>query len=85
MKLWSWTTAIAAAMVTAASVAQAEDFPDRTVENIFPWAPGGAKAASQIFAEASSDELGVSMPVVSTPGPAGTKAFQTAMAKPAET
>ena len=64
--------------------AQVEDFPSRTVENVFPWAPGGAMAASQIIAEAMSDELGVSMPVISTPGAAGTKAVQTALAKPAD-
>ncbi|NDR56187.1 Bug family tripartite tricarboxylate transporter substrate binding protein [Aliiruegeria sabulilitoris] len=84
MRLWSRTTTLAAMLVSAASLVQAEDFPARTVENIFPWAPGGAMAASQIIAEAMSDELGVSMPVVSTPGAAGTKAFQTAMAKPAD-
>lgn len=77
--------AIAAGIATGiAGIAQAEDFPSRTVENVFPWAPGGAMAASQIIAQAMSEELGVSMPVISTPGAAGTKAFQTAMSKPAD-
>ncbi len=76
--------ALVTCMMVAPFVAGAQDFPDRTVENIFPWAPGGAMAASQIIAEAMSEELGVSMPVVSTPGAAGTKAVQVALAKPAD-
>lgn len=75
---------IAACLMAAPLATQAQEFPERTVENIFPWAPGAAMAASQIIAEAMGDELGVSMPVVSTPGAAGTKAVQVAMAKPAD-
>jgi putative tricarboxylic transport membrane protein len=59
-------------------------FPKRTVENIFPWGPGGAMSKSQIVAKAMSEELGVALTVISTPGAAGTKAFQTALNKPAD-
>jgi len=59
-------------------------FPNRTVENIFPWGPGGGMSKSQIVARAMGEELGVAMTVVSTPGAAGTKAFLTAMHKPAD-
>ncbi|MGV0817639.1 Bug family tripartite tricarboxylate transporter substrate binding protein [Martelella sp. AMO21009] len=75
------TLAAIAAMPLAAG---ADDFPKRTVELIFPWGPGNAMSASQILAEAMSEELGVSIPVISTPGAAGTKAFQIAMNKPAD-
>lgn len=78
-------SALAALTMTAASVAaHSEDFPERTIELIFPWGPGSAMSVSQILAEAMSDELGVSIPVISTPGAAGTKAFLTAMNKPAD-
>ena len=41
-------------------------------------------SASQIIADAMGAELGVKVSVVSTPGAAGTKAFQTALQKPAD-
>ena len=62
----------------------AGNFPDRTIENIYPWAPGATMAASQVIADAMGAELGVTVSVVSTPGAAGTKAFQTALNKPAD-
>ena len=61
----------------------AENFPNRTIENIFPWGPGGAMSASQIIASAMGEEIGESIIVVSTPGAAGTKAFATALNRPA--
>ncbi len=61
-----------------------EGFPERTIENIFPWGPGSSMSVSQIIASAMGEELGVSITVISTPGAAGTKAFQTAMNKPAD-
>lgn len=72
-----------AAGLLGAATAQAE-FPERTVENIFPWSAGTALSMSQIIAKAMGEELGVSMTVISTPGAAGTKAFQTAMSRPAD-
>jgi tripartite-type tricarboxylate transporter receptor subunit TctC len=77
---------LAAAMTALAlstGAARAE-FPERTIENIFPWTAGEAMAISQIIAKAMGEELGVSIPVISTPGAAGTKAFQTALNKPAD-
>ena len=67
-----------AALMMSSSAAIAE-FPERTIENIFPWSAGKALSVSQIIAKAMGEELGVSLPVVSTPGAAGTKAFKTAM------
>ncbi|MDF0599378.1 tripartite tricarboxylate transporter substrate-binding protein [Psychromarinibacter sp. C21-152] len=72
----------AAAMLLANS-AQAE-FPERNIENIYPWGPGATMAASQVIADAMGEELGVNISVVSTPGAAGTKAFRTALDKPAD-
>ncbi|EGU60312.1 hypothetical protein VINI7043_04305 [Vibrio nigripulchritudo ATCC 27043] len=59
-------------------------FPERTIENIFPWSAGTAMSISQIIAKGMGDELGVSVSVISTPGAAGTKAFKTAMNRPAD-
>ncbi len=77
---------LASAIATLAlgtGIAKAE-FPERTIENIFPWTAGEAMSISQIIAKAMGEELGVSIPVVSTPGAAGTKAFETALSKPAD-
>lgn len=73
---------IAVVMMTSSSALA--EFPERTVENIFPWSAGTAMSVSQIIAKAMGEELGVSLPVVSTPGAAGTKAFKTAMNRPAD-
>ena len=64
--------------------AAAAEFPERTIEVIHPWGPGNAMSVSQIIAKAMGEELGVDMPVISTPGAAGTKAQITAMSKPAD-
>lgn len=71
------------AMMLLAGSAQAE-FPERNIENIYPWGPGATMAASQVIADAMGTELGVNISVVSTPGAAGTKAFRTALEKPAD-
>ncbi|PRX04660.1 tripartite tricarboxylate transporter substrate binding protein [Martelella mediterranea] len=74
---------IMTAAMMLAGTAQAE-FPERNIENIYPWGPGATMAASQVIADAMGSELGVNISVVSTPGAVGTKAFQTAMEKPAD-
>lgn len=68
---------------TFASAAQAE-FPERNIESIYPWGPGATMGVSQIIADAMGDELGVNISVISTPGAAGTKAFKTALERPAD-
>jgi len=76
--------ALGAVSAAGQSESAAANFPNRTIENIFPWGPGGGLSASQIIASAMSEEIGESVVVVSTPGAAGTKAFQTAMNRPAD-
>lgn len=75
--------ATVAVLAIGAGTAFAE-FPERTIELIHPWGPGNAMAVSQIIAAAMGDELGVDMPVISTPGAAGTKGQITAMKRPAD-
>lgn len=83
MSIRKLIAATVAAVLMTPSAAWAE-FPERTVENIFPWSAGTAMSVSQIIAKAMGEELGVSLPVISTPGAAGTKAFKTAMNRPAD-
>ncbi len=75
--------AICMALAVGPTPALAE-FPERTIQTIFPWAPGTAMAADQIIAEALGEELQTAVTLVSTPGAGGTKAFKTAMARPAD-
>lgn len=86
MKLFrSFKTIAAAATVFAASASMsAAEFPERTIELIHPWGPGNAMSVSQLIAKAMGEELGVDMPVISTPGAAGTKGQKTAMSRPAD-
>ena len=77
--------AVAIAVVSTLGLpAVAGGFPERAVQVIFPWGPGNALAADQIIADAVSKELNVPVTLVSTPGAGGTKAFKTAMARPAD-
>ncbi|WP_319533025.1 tripartite tricarboxylate transporter substrate-binding protein [uncultured Cohaesibacter sp.] len=76
--------AAAAAALVMTSATLAADFPERTIETIHPWGPGNALSVSQIITKAMGDELGVSMPVIATPGGAGTKAFQISLSRPAD-
>lgn len=61
------------------------EFPERKIQNIFPWAPGTvAHGVSQMIAEGMSKRLGQPLPVVATPGAGGVKAFNTALDAPAD-
>lgn len=73
-----------AAIVSLSSLPALAEFPERTIENIFPWSAGGAMASSQIIAAALGEELDTTVTVISTPGAAGTKAFKTAINRPAD-
>ena len=72
------------ALIALTAGSAVAEFPERTIELIHPWNPGNAMSVSQIIAKAMSDELGVSLPVISTPGAAGTKGLITAMGRPAD-
>ena len=78
------STLLAGAIVAASATASLAEFPERNIEIIHPWGPGNAMAMSQVVAKAMGEELGTDMPVISTPGAAGTKGQTTAMAKPAD-
>lgn len=73
--------ALGLALVAAPALA---DYPERNIENIYPWNPGATMAASQVIADAMGEELGVTVSVVSTPGAGGVKAFETALERDAD-
>ncbi|SDQ74783.1 tripartite tricarboxylate transporter substrate binding protein [Pseudovibrio sp. Tun.PSC04-5.I4] len=84
MKLSMKLLAVAALGAAAFSSPANAEFPERNIESIYPWGPGATMAVSQMIADAMGEQLGTNISVVSTPGAAGTKAFKTAMQKPAD-
>ncbi len=83
MKLLNNLACAALALAAATAPALAE-FPERNIENIYPWNPGATMAASQVIADAMGEELGVNISVVSTPGAGGVKAFEMALSRDAD-
>ena len=64
---------IGLATATLAQPAIAQDYPDRPVEFIVPWSPGGGSdTLMRIVANNISPFLGVEMPVINIPGVGGT-------------
>ena len=81
---WAMVAAIALGAVWSGPAARAE-FPERRIQNIYPWSPGTPTyAVSQIIADAMGEELGVQIPVIAKPGAGGVNAFQAALAEPAD-
>ncbi|MDC7232848.1 MAG: tripartite tricarboxylate transporter substrate binding protein [Spirochaetales bacterium] len=72
-------------IIPAFSNGQGEsNFPNRPVQNVFPWSPGSTYAASQVVANAMAENMGTTMSVTSTTGAGGVKAAMTVMSKPAD-
>ena len=64
---------IGLATATLAQPAIAQDYPDRPVEFIVPWSPGGGSdTLMRIVANNITPYLGVEMPVINIPGVGGT-------------
>lgn len=70
--------------VAASGTGEGRAFPDRQVQNIFPWAPGTAYAVSQVVANRMAEELGQPLVVTSTTGAAGVLAATTVLENPAD-
>ena len=82
-------TRIAAGVgLAAAALAQpaaAQDYPDRPVEFIVPWSPGGGSdTLMRIVANNITPYLGVEMPVINMPGVGGTVGLQEASRRDAD-
>ncbi len=76
---------LAAALVATSATGALAQFPDRKIQQIFPWSPGTPTyAVSQMIADAMGDRLDTQIPVVATPGASGVKAFNVALEAPAD-
>ncbi|OSP56378.1 tripartite tricarboxylate transporter substrate binding protein [Pseudoruegeria sp. SK021] len=71
------TAAVAALLSPLGGLVHADDYPSRNIEMMFPWGPGSAFAMAQIITNAMGEELDTNITVVSTPGAAGVKSFNT--------
>ena len=78
------TTAAAACAVALFASTAAAEFPERNIEIIHPWPPGVTMTSSQVMAEAMSNELGVNITVIPTPGGTGVRAMETVLNRPAD-
>lgn len=83
-----FTRIVATVGLAAAALAQpaaAQDYPDRPVEFIVPWAPGGGSdTLMRLIANNISPYLGVEMPVINMPGVGGTVGLQEASRRAAD-
>ncbi|WP_375259322.1 Bug family tripartite tricarboxylate transporter substrate binding protein [Citreimonas sp.] len=67
------------ALATGAVPAAAQDYPERPVEFIVPWSPGGGSdTLMRLVANNIEPYLGVEMPVINMPGVGGTVGLQEA-------
>lgn len=78
-----------AAIVAAASIltapASAADYPERPVEFIVPWSPGGGSdTLMRIISNNIEPYLNVEMPVINMPGAGGTVGLREASRRPAD-
>lgn len=79
-----FTMALSGVALTILAAPALAEFPERDIEIIHPWPPGVTMTTSQVMAEAMSDELGVNVTVISTPGGTGVRAMQTVLNRPAD-
>ena len=83
-RLTRWMLAFAAAMFAVAAMAQ-EKFPSRPIEFIVPWgAGGGSDQTARMLAQLLEKELGVSVPVINTPGGTGNTGMTKMISAPAD-
>ena len=69
----SLTLGLGATGLATSQLAQAEDYPDKAIEFIVPWSPGGGSdALMRIISNAADEHIGQPMPVINMPGVSGT-------------
>jgi tripartite-type tricarboxylate transporter receptor subunit TctC len=79
------TLAAAAAVVCAVPLATAQAYPERPVEIIVPFGPGGgADQMARMIGKLLEKELGVSFPVINSPGAVGAVGITKLQAAPAD-
>jgi tripartite-type tricarboxylate transporter receptor subunit TctC len=73
MKLQAQIAAAAAGLVFATATAAQADFPERPVQMIVPWGPGGGSDIQmRVVANHAEPHLGQPIPIINLPGVSGT-------------
>lgn len=85
MNLRSGLAALVAAVSLFSSPVIAADYPERPVEFIVPWAPGGGSdTLMRLIANDIKPYLGVDMPIINMPGVGGTVGLREASRRAAD-
>ena len=85
MKLRTGLAALLSAMTLFAATAAADDYPERPVEFIVPWSPGGGSdTLMRIIANNVEPFLGAEMPVINMPGVGGNVGLREASRRDAD-
>ncbi|MBO0347445.1 Bug family tripartite tricarboxylate transporter substrate binding protein [Roseibium limicola] len=85
MKIRLGLAALLTAAVAFVSPAAAQDYPERAVEFIVPWSPGGGSdTLMRIISGNIEPYLGVELPIINMPGVGGTVGLREASRKPAD-
>ncbi|MCD9149328.1 tripartite tricarboxylate transporter substrate binding protein [Pseudophaeobacter flagellatus] len=85
MKLRTGLAALLAAATLVAAPASAQDYPERPVEFIVPWSPGGGSdTLMRLVSGNIADHLGTEMPIINMPGVGGTIGLREASRRAAD-
>lgn len=85
MKISSSLAALFAAVTIVAAPVSAEDYPQRAVEFIVPWSPGGGSdTLMRLISNNVEPFLGVDMPIINMPGASGTVGLREASRRDAD-
>ncbi|WP_174802240.1 tripartite tricarboxylate transporter substrate binding protein [Martelella limonii] len=79
LRLFATAGVMAAGLLAGAPAATAQDYPDRSIDWILMWSPGGgADTATRIFTKYYEEELGQPITVQNVTGASGTIGYMTA-------
>jgi tripartite-type tricarboxylate transporter receptor subunit TctC len=85
MKVSSGLAALLAAVTLVAAPASAEEYPERAVEFIVPWSPGGGSdTLMRLISNNVESFLDAEMPIINMPGASGTVGLREASRRAAD-
>lgn len=85
MKISSSLAALLAAVTIVAAPVSAEEYPQRAVEFIVPWSPGGGSdTLMRLISNNVKPYLGADMPIINMPGASGTVGLREASRRAAD-
>ena len=81
----SWVLAVAAGAAAPVTIARAADYPERPIELIVPWGPGGgADQLARLVSKLMEPAVGRGVPVVNVAGATGATGMAKLLAAPAD-